>query len=192
MELRTEETMSAIKNRTKVLPPRISTCKLLKSYDMGLYISICLKPISDYIDGNHIMFDISTSGLDIVFDKTGLNIIQNILSGYVPESHLVALDKYMTNSEAIANCQNEQINILRSCKDIKTLKELITNYSYWFGDEQASAILQLVRAEIKARRPFNRLRVLIRSAINKIMRLTYENILKFQLKYIIRKIWKEI
>lgn len=192
MELRTQETMSAIKNRTKVLPPRISTCKLLKSYDMSLYISICLKRISDYIDDNHIMFDISASGLDIVFDKTGLNIIQNILSGYVPESHLVALDKYMTNSEIIANCQNEQINMLRSCKDIKTLKELITNYGYWFEDEQASAILQLVRVEIKARSPFNRLRVLIRSAINKIVCLTYENILKFQLKYIIRKIQKEI
>ena len=161
------EMVQAIKDR-KVVPLKyISVAKMLKLNGMSEYESICCRRVLDIAgdtENKHIMLDIFSC--DVLIDDVGLIACYDILQGYISSEKLT---EYKTYSEAINGVirgKNKQIKAMRDCPT-KSIKEVMRKPEEYFGNdaELLQKLVDMLRLELKARKPFNRLRIAIKRIV---------------------------
>ncbi|MGN0340148.1 MAG: hypothetical protein ACI4D0_06590 [Lachnospira sp.] len=161
------EMVQAIRNRKEIMPTYLSIAKMLDLSGMSEYESICCRRALEFADDKHIMLDICTC--DVLIDDIGLIACYDILQGYISDEKLL---EYKTYSKAINGAirgKNKQIKAMRDCPT-NSIKEVMKNPSQYFGNdaELSQKFVDMLRLELKARKPLNRLRVAIKRIVDRI------------------------
>jgi hypothetical protein len=170
-----QEMRTAIRNRTTISPIAVSLSKMLDAYGMALFSQLCADRIADanLIDGEHtdIKIHCKSHVYDLTFDSTGLDACHDILCGYIDSDNLNFYKCYLAKQNGVIYTMNSEIIALRDA-DVLSLIKLIMKPSKYLGDDNqlVDEAMQLVKAELQARSPLNRVRVLVTNCINKIIR----------------------
>lgn len=165
-----EKMLEAIKSRKKIPQKQISVSKLLEVNNMSEYEYVCCNRLAEQIDEKHIMFDLfSGNGVDIVLDYVGLIKSEDILQGYIPLEKLEAYEEYVHLENRAIESQNTELEIIRGCQT-DVIKSTLKSPEKYFDDiESVSDLLVMLRAELKARGLYNRVRLLVGNGIDKML-----------------------
>lgn len=176
--------LSQIMNRSRVYSPKISLSRLLQSKSMGEYLNVCSNRIADtgFIDGEHVEIDFIHFP-DILLDSRGLMRCSDILEGYIDEDSIYSAFEYIRCEEKIAECINDQLEMLRSA-DMKTLinnaffaRKVLKSEIMTFSDSDIKEIARLCRAELFGRNYLNRLRVKVMElGVDLYVKIRYRNL----------------
>ena len=162
------EMLQAIKDR-KVVPLKyISVAKMLKLNGMSEYESICCKRILElYAGDRHIIFDIFS--YDVLLDHIGFIACYDILQGYISSENLSDYKIYIEAVNGAIRGKNKQIKAMRDCPT-KSIKEVMKNPAQYFNNDAglSHTFVDMLRLELKARKPVNRLRVAIKRIVDRI------------------------
>lgn len=164
------EMIRAIKDR-KVVPPKyISVAKMLKLNGMSEYESICCRRILEFAgdtENKHIMLDIFNC--DVLIDDVWLLACYDILQGYISSQKLTEYKTYSKAINGVIRGRNKQIKAMRDCPT-KSIKEVMRKPEEYFGNdaELLQKFVDMLRLELKARKPINRLRVAIKQIVYRI------------------------
>lgn len=157
-----EEMVQAIKDRKLVPHKYISVAKMLELNGMSEYESICCKRILElYAGDRHIIFDIFS--YDVLLDHIGFMACYDILQGYILSENLSDYKTYIKAVNGAICGKNKQIKAMRDCPT-KSIKEVMKNPAPYFDidAELSKKFVDMIRLELKARKPINRLRVAIK------------------------------
>lgn len=162
-----KEMIQAIKDRKEIKPKYLSIAKMLELNGMSNYESVCCRRILEYADDKHIMFDVFNC--DVLIDDIGLIACYDILQGYISSGILSDYKTYTKSLNAIIKSQNEQIKAMRDCPT-KSIKEVMKNPAQYFNNDAglSHTFVDMLRLELKARKPVNRLRVAIKRIVDRI------------------------
>lgn len=162
--------LEAIKNRQEIPQKQISVSKLLEVNNMSDYEYVCCNRLTEQIDEKHIMLDLfSGNGVDIVLDYVGLIKSENILQGYIPLEKLEAYEEYIHLENSAIESQNTELEIIRGCQT-NVIKSTLKSPEKYFDDvESVNDLLVILRAELKARGLYNRVRLLVGNGIDKML-----------------------
>lgn len=162
--------LEAIKNRQEIPQKQISVSKLLEVNNMSDYEYVCCNRLTEQIDEKHIMLDLfSGNGVDIVLDYVGLIKSENILQGYIPLEKLEAYEEYIHLENSAIESQNTELEIIRGCQT-NVIKSTLKSPEKYFDDvESVNDLLVILRAELKARGLYNRVRLLVGNGIGKML-----------------------
>lgn len=170
-----KEMTEAIRSRTIVPPVTVSLTKMLDAFDMGMFSQVCADRIAaeNLINGENIDIRINVKShvYDLTFDSTGLDICHDILCGYIDGDNLNFYKCYLAKQNGVIYTMNSEIIALRDA-DVLSLIKLIMKPSKYLGDDNqlVDEAMQLVKAELQARSPLNRVRVLVTDFVNRIIR----------------------
>ena len=165
-----EEMAQAIKDRKEIIPKYLSIAKMLELNGMSNYESVCCKRVLEVVgdaENSHIMLDVFNC--DVLIDDIGLIACYDILQGYISNEILSEYKTYAKSLNAIIKSQNKQIKALRDCPT-KNIKEVMKNPAPYFDidAELSKKFVDMLRLELKARKPINRLRVTIKRIVDRI------------------------
>lgn len=162
--------LEAINNRQEIPQKQISVSKLLEVNNMSDYEYVCCNRLAEQIDEKHIMLDLfSGNGVDIVLDYAGLIKSENILQGYIPLEKLEAYEEYMHLENTAIESQNTELEIIRGCQT-NVIKSTLKSPEKYFDDvESVNDLLIILRAELKARGLYSRVRLLVDNGIDKML-----------------------
>lgn len=162
--------LEAIKNRQEIPQKQISVSKLLEVNNMSDYEYVCCNRLAEQIDEKHIMLDLfSGNGVDIVLDYVGLIKSENILQGYIPLEKLEAYEEYIHLENSAIESQNTELEIIRGCQT-NVIKSTLKSPEKYFDDvESVNDLLVMLRAELKARGLYNRVRLSVGNGIDKLL-----------------------
>lgn len=165
-----EKMLEAIKSRKKIPHKQISVLKLLEVNNMSDYEYVCCNRLAEQIDEEHIRLDVfNGNGVDIVLDYVGLIKSENILQGYIPLEKLEAYEEYVYLENRAIESQNAELEIIRGCQT-NVIKSTLKSPEKYFDDvESVSDLLAMLRAELKARGLYNRVRSLVSNGIDKML-----------------------
>lgn len=111
----------------------------------------------------------SGNGVDIVLDYAGLIKSENILQGYIPLEKLEAYEEYIHLENSAIESQNTELEIIRGCQT-NVIKSTLKSPEKYFDDvESVSDLLVILKAELKARGLYNRVRLLVGNGIDKML-----------------------
>ena len=164
------EMLQAIKDR-KVVPLKyISVAKMLKLNGMSEYESICCRRVLEVAgdtENKHIMLDIFNC--DVLIDDIGLIACYDILQGYISSEKLTEYKTYSKAINGVIRGKNKQIKAMRDCPT-KSIKEVMKNPAQYFNNDAgvSHTFVDMLRLELKARKPINRLRVAIKQIVDRI------------------------
>lgn len=161
-----EEMVQAIKDRKLVPHKYISVAKMLELNGMSEYESICCKRILGYADDRHIILDVF--GVDVLLDEVGIIACEDVLKGYISSKTLLDYQTYTKATNGVIKSQNTQIKTMRDCQT-KTIKIALENPAQYFNgnEELTKTFVEMLQLELKARKPYNKLRVLIKKIIDR-------------------------
>lgn len=162
----TEEVIKAIYSREELPHKMIYLSKFLEANGAKEYIGVCANRISELIDMEHVSFDFLDTG-DIMLDHIGMEECRDILEGYASRE---AVDKYMECVEArnvCADAYNAFLKTLRETSE-ETLKKMIDEPHKYFKEEKQEQRREVLKAELRARKPYTRVFMMIKSKINNI------------------------
>lgn len=159
-----KEMIQAIKDRKEIKPKYLSIAKMLELNGMSNYESVCCRRILEYADDRHIMLDIFNC--DVLIDDIGLIACYDILQGYIPSENLSDYKTYTKSLNEVIKSQNKQIKAMRDCPT-KSIKEVMKNPARYFNNDAgvSHTFVDMLRLELKARKPINRLRVAIKQIV---------------------------
>lgn len=162
-----KEMIQAIKDRKEIEPKYLSIAKMLELNGMSNYESVCCRRVLEYADDKHIMLDIFNC--DVIVDYVGLIACYDILQGYISSEILSGYKTYTKSLNAIIKSQNKQIKAMRDCPT-KSIKEVMKNPAQYFNNDAglSHTFVDMLRLELKARKPVNRLRVAIKRIVDRI------------------------
>ena len=165
-----EEMAQAIKDRKEIIPKYLSIAKMLELNGMSNYESVCCKRVLEVVgdaENSHIMLDVFNC--DVLIDDIGLIACYDILQGYISNEILSEYKTYAKSLNAIIKSQNKQIKAMRDCPT-KNIKEVMKNPAPYFDidAELSKKFVDMLRLELKARKPINRLRVTIKRIVDRI------------------------
>ena len=106
---------------------------------------------------------------DVIVDDIGLIACYDILQGYISSEILSEYKTYTKSLNAIIKSQNEQIKAMRDCPT-KSIKEVMKNPAQYFNNDAglSHTFVDMLRLELEARKPINRLRVAIKQIVDRI------------------------
>lgn len=162
-----KEMIQAIKDRKEIIPKYLSIAKMLELNGMSNYESVCCRRVLEYADDKHIMLDIFNC--DVLIDDIGLIACYDILQGYIPSENLSDYKTYTKSLNEVIKSQNKQIKAMRDCPT-KSIKEVMKNPAQYFNNDAgvSHTFVDMLRLELKARKPINRLRVAIKQIVDRI------------------------
>ena len=165
-----KEMIQAIMDRKEIKPKYLSIAKMLKINGMSNYESVCCKRVLEVVgdaENSHIMLDVFNC--DVLIDDIGLIACYDILQGYISSEILSEYKTYTKSLNAIIKSQNKQIKAMRDCptKDIKVVMKNPASY-FDIDAELSKKFVDMLRLELKARKPINRLRVAIKQIVYRI------------------------
>lgn len=165
-----KEMIQAIKDRKEIKPKYLSIAKMLELNGMSNYESVCCKRVLEVVgdaENSHIMLDVFNC--DVLIDDIGLIACYDILQGYISNEILSEYKTYTKSLNAIIKSQNKQIKAMRDCPT-KNIKEVMKNPAPYFDidAELSKKFVDMLRLELKARKPINRLRVAIKQIVDRI------------------------
>lgn len=165
-----KEMIQAIKDRKEIKPKYLSIAKMLKINGMSNYENVCCKRVLEVVgdaENSHIMLDVFNC--DVIVDDVGLIACYDILQGYISSKILSEYKTYTKSLNAIIKSQNKQIKAMRDCPT-KSIKEVMKNPAPYFDidAELSKKFVDMLRLELKARKPINRLRVTIKRIVDRI------------------------
>lgn len=165
-----KQMLEAIKNRQEIPRKQISVSKLLEENNMSDYEYVCCNRLAELIDEKHIRLDLfSGNGVDIVLDHIGLIKSEDILKGYISIERLETYEEYVHRKNRAIESQNAELEIIRECQT-NVIKNTLKNPEKYFDDvESISDLLVMLRAELKARGLYNRVRLLVSNGIDKML-----------------------
>ena len=166
-----KEMIQAIKDRKEIKPKYLSIAKMLELNGMSNYESVCCKRVLEVVgdaENSHIMLDVFNC--DVLIDDIGLIACYDILQGYISNEILSEYKTYTKSLNAIIKSQNKQIKAMRDCPT-KSIKEVMKNPAPYFDidAEISKKFVDMLRLELKARKPINRLRVAIKQIVDRII-----------------------
>ena len=161
-----EEMVQAIKDRKLVPHKYISVAKMLELNGMSEYESICCKRILEYADDRHIILDVFS--VDVLLDEVGIIACEDVLKGYISSKTLSDYKTYTKSLNEVIKSQNKQIKAMRDCPT-KSIKEVMKNPAQYFNNDAglSHTFVDMLRLELKARKPINRLRVTIKRIVDR-------------------------
>jgi hypothetical protein len=166
-----KEMTEAIRSRTTISPVAVSLTKMLDAFDMGMFSQVCADRIAaeNLINGENIDIRINVKShvYDLTFDSTGLDICHDILAGYIDSDVLEYYKNYLERHNSIIGVVNKEITAFRNADTLSLFKMLINPSKYIDDNRLADEVSQIARAELQARSPLNRVRVLVTDFINK-------------------------
>lgn len=163
-----KEMIQAIKDRREIIPKYLSIAKMLELNGMSNYKSVCCKRILElYAGDRHIILDIFS--YDVLVDHIGFIACYDILQGYISSEILSDYKTYTKSLNEVIKSQNKQIKAMRDCPT-KSIKEVMKNPAQYFNNDAglSHTFVDMLRLELKARKPINRLRVAIKQIVDRI------------------------
>lgn len=164
------EMAKAIKDRKEIVPTYLSIAKMLNISGMSDYESVCCRRVLEVAgdtDNRHIILDISNC--DVLIDDIGLIACYDILQGYISNEKLSEYKIYSKAINGAIRGKNKQIKAIRDCPT-KSIKEVMKNPAQYFNNDAglSHTFVDMLRLELKARKPVNRLRVAIKRIVDRI------------------------
>lgn len=165
-----EKMLEAIKSRKKIPQKQISVSELLEVNNMSEYEYVCCNRLAEQMDEKHIRLDVfSGNGVDIVLDYVGLIKSEDVLQGYISLEKLEVYEEYMYEKNKAIESQNTELEMIRGCQT-NVIKSTLKSPEKYFDDvESVSDLLIMLRAELKARGLYNRVRLLVGNGIDKML-----------------------
>ncbi len=158
--------------------PQFSLRKILGGYDMAMYEDICIKRIAEEVgmDGVDVIYDFVDGQVHLT--HKGIKMCESVLSSYCNADQIAEILVCANDGEKYVINSNNMIWQLRH-KSIGDLKELLAIAEDAEYTEAQQKVRDWVKAEIKSRSVWNRLRLFLqKQCVKCVVQIRYYGLLR--------------